>query len=111
MLGRLNKVGVTKRDSTADFRDVTPPTLAPPFRVLLRRQEQIGGIGCLGARGMGDVIQFCRCLRLLGVPHFLCFLTRPCLASLVQEWSGYGERVSRLAASNVRLIQGSMWHL
>ena len=41
-----------------------------------------------------DVIQFCRYLHLLEAASIpFVFITRPCLVSLVRDWTGYGERV------------------
>ena len=83
------------RFNCPDFDDVTPPTCGPALQSL--SSAPIAGEETLvvwSEQGMGDVIQFCRYLHLLDAASIsFVFLTRPCLVSLIREWTGYGERV------------------
>ena len=83
------------RFNCPDFEDVTPPTSGDALQNLAEAPR--GGEEALvvwSEQGMGDVIQFCRYLHLLEAASItFVFLTRPCLVSLVREWTGFGERI------------------
>ena len=83
------------RFNCPDFEDVTPPTSGPALHDLAEapRAGQ-DPLVVWSEQGMGDVIQFCRYLHLLEAASIeFVFLTRPCLVSLLREWSGYGNRI------------------
>ena len=83
------------RFNCPDFENVEPPTSGAAFQSIseaptLHQKPLV----VWTEQGIGDVIQFCRYLYLLeaaSVPFV--FLTRPCLVSLVRDWTGFGDRV------------------
>ena len=83
------------RFNCPDFEDVTPPTAGPALQSLAEApREGEEALVVWSEQGMGDVIQFCRYLHLLDAASItFIFLTRPCLVSLVREWTGFGERI------------------
>ena len=83
------------RFNCPDFEDVTPPTSGPALQSLDDASRSVEDtLVVWSEQGMGDVIQFCRYLHLLEAASIpFVFITRPCLVSLVRDWTGYGERV------------------
>ena len=85
-----------------DFEKVIIPTSGPRLRELAaapRRGQP--PLVVWSEQGIGDVIQFCRYLKLLdaaGIPFV--FLTRPSLITLMREWTGFGDRVQDLESSD-----------
>ena len=85
-----------------DFEKVIIPTSGPRLRELAaapRRGQP--PLVVWSEQGIGDVIQFCRYLKLLdaaGIPFV--FLTRPSLISLMRDWTGLGDRVQDLESSD-----------
>ena len=86
------------RFNCPDFDDVSPPTTGPPLQSLIEAPRKGDEpLVVWSEQGMGDVIQFCRYLHLLDAASIeFVFATRPCLVSLIREWTGYGERVQPL---------------
>ena len=83
------------RFNCPDFENVEPPTSGDAL-------QDISAAPVLGEeplvvwteQGIGDVIQFSRYLYLLeaaSIPFVL--LTRPCLVSLVRDWTDFGDKV------------------
>ena len=72
---------------------MTPPTSGAALQSLDEVPNSDEALVVWSEQGMGDVIQFCRYLYLLEASISFVFLTRPCLVSLVREWTGFGERV------------------
>ena len=82
------------RFNCPDFKDVTPPTSGAALQSLDEAPNSDEALVVWSEQGMGDVIQFCRYLYLLEAASIsFVFLTRPCLVSLVREWTGFGDRV------------------
>ena len=83
------------RFNCPDFVDVNPPTSGPSLQSIAEapRSEQ-DPVVVWSEQGIGDVIQFCRYLRLLEAASIpFIFLTRPCLVPLIREWTGFGGKV------------------
>ena len=95
-----------------DFEDVKPPTSGVPLQSLAEApRANDEALVVWGEQGIGDVIQFCRYIHLLdasSIPFVL--LVRPCLVSLIRDWTGFSEQVSLLEALTEFLIKGLTSH-
>ena len=109
------------RFNCPDFDDVSPPTSGPSLQSL-SDAPRVGGEELIvwGEQGIGDVIQFCRYLFLLdafSIPFVV--LLRPCLVSLVRDWTSFGQRVQPFGVLTLQLIEtthssnessGTLWY-
>ena len=83
------------RFNCPDFENVTPPTSGAALQCISDApQNAQEPLIVWSEQGIGDVIQFCRYLHLLDAASIpFIFLTRPCLVSLIRNWTGYGDLV------------------
>ena len=88
------------RFNCPDFEDVTPPTSGPALQSLEEAPSvDEEPVVVWGEQGIGDVIQFCRYLYLLDAASIpFVVLIRPCLVSLLRDWTCFGERVQPLGS-------------
>ena len=88
------------RFNCPDFADVNPPTSGPALCSLAEALNSgDDDLVVWSEQGIGDVIQFCRYLNLLEAASIsFIFLTRPCLVSLVRDWTSYGDRIQPIGS-------------